>query len=125
MEKTVTIGGTAKGSGMIHPNMATMLGFITTDAVVKEADLQIALKQVVDKTFNMITVDGDTSTNDMVLLLANQQASHQELSIKHPQWQLFMEGLEMGMSFLSKTNCQGWGRSNKVNRGTSTRCILM
>ncbi|MDH5162630.1 bifunctional ornithine acetyltransferase/N-acetylglutamate synthase [Heyndrickxia sp. FSL K6-6286] len=100
--KTVTIGGTAKGSGMIHPNMATMLGFITTDAVVKEADLQIALKQVVDKTFNMITVDGDTSTNDMVLLLANQQASHQELSIKHPQWQLFMEGLEMVCRSLAK-----------------------
>ena len=69
--KTVTIGGIAKGSGMIHPNMATMLAYITTDAKVEPAVLQAALSSVVPATFNQISVDGDTSTNDTVLLLAS------------------------------------------------------
>lgn len=69
--KEVTISGIAKGSGMIHPNMATMLGFITTDAAIDKNLLQEMLKKTVDKTFNRIVVDGDTSTNDMVLMLAN------------------------------------------------------
>ncbi len=67
----VNIGGIAKGSGMIHPNMATMLGFITTDAAIDNATLQQLLKNTNDKTFNRIVVDGDTSTNDMVIMLAN------------------------------------------------------
>lgn len=67
----VRLGGIAKGSGMIHPDMATMLAFLTTDAEVDEAPLRAILKRVVDRSFNMLTVDGDTSTNDMVLLLAN------------------------------------------------------
>jgi len=66
-----TVGGCAKGSGMIHPNMATMLAFITTDARIAPSRLDAALKRVVDRTFNNLTVDGDTSTNDMVLVLAN------------------------------------------------------
>ncbi len=66
-----TIGGATKGSGMIHPNMATMLGFITTDAAIEEKTLHEILKRVVNRTFNNLTVDGDTSTNDMVLVLAN------------------------------------------------------
>ncbi|MFP4162625.1 MAG: bifunctional glutamate N-acetyltransferase/amino-acid acetyltransferase ArgJ [Chitinispirillaceae bacterium] len=66
-----TIGGAAKGSGMIHPNMATMLGFVTTDADINEKELHRILKRVVDRTFNNLTVDGDTSTNDMVLVMAN------------------------------------------------------
>lgn len=74
--KTVHIGGIAKGSGMIHPNMATMLGFITTDADVSPAVLQQALKQAVDTSFHMISVDGDTSTNDMVAVLANGLAGN-------------------------------------------------
>lgn len=65
------MGGAAKGSGMIHPNMATMLGFITTDAVIEPNDLQEALSSITNDTFNQITVDGDCSTNDMVLVLAN------------------------------------------------------
>jgi glutamate N-acetyltransferase/amino-acid N-acetyltransferase len=69
--KEVTISGIAKGSGMIHPNMATMLGFITTDAAIDKSTLQSMLKNTVDKTFNRIVVDGDTSTNDMVLMLSN------------------------------------------------------
>jgi glutamate N-acetyltransferase/amino-acid N-acetyltransferase len=70
-KQSFTIGGTVKGSGMIHPNMATMLCFITTDAAVTPAVLNGAVKRVVDKTFNNLTVDGDTSTNDMVLVMAN------------------------------------------------------
>lgn len=69
--KEVTISGIAKGSGMIHPNMATMLGFVTTDAEIDKDLLQTMLKSSVDKTFNRIVVDGDTSTNDMVLMLSN------------------------------------------------------
>ena len=75
--KAVRIGAMAKGSGMIHPNMATMLGFITTDAAIDSNCLQIMLKTAVSKSFNMISVDGDTSTNDMVLILANGQAGNQ------------------------------------------------
>src|SRR4030067_1484455 len=69
--KAVTIGGIAKGSGMIYPNMATMLSFIATDAKITSMDLKSALKAVVDKSFNMTTVDGDMSTSDMVICLAN------------------------------------------------------
>lgn len=78
--KTVTIGGAAKGAGMIHPDMATMLGFITTDAAVEPAFLQAALRSAVNSSFNMISVDGDTSTNDTVLLLANGLAGNPPLS---------------------------------------------
>ena len=74
--KIAKIGAIAKGSGMIHPNMATMLGFITTDAAISSKCLQIILKAAVGKSFNMISVDGDTSTNDMVLILANGQAGN-------------------------------------------------
>jgi glutamate N-acetyltransferase/amino-acid N-acetyltransferase len=73
-EKEVSIGGIAKGSGMIHPNMATMLSFITTDAAIDNETFQAVLKNVCDKTFNRIVVDGDTSTNDMVIALANGQS---------------------------------------------------
>ena len=69
--KVVSIGGIAKGSGMIHPNMATMLAFVTTDAAIEKNVFQELLKNVTDKTFNRIVVDGDTSTNDMVIALAN------------------------------------------------------
>ncbi|MDR3599469.1 MAG: bifunctional glutamate N-acetyltransferase/amino-acid acetyltransferase ArgJ [Desulfosporosinus sp.] len=67
----ITLGGMAKGSGMIHPNMGTMLGFLTTDAILPAVELQQILREVVDESFNMVTIDGDTSTNDMVLFLAN------------------------------------------------------
>lgn len=92
-EKLVTIGGMAKGSGMIHPNMATMLAFVTTDAVISHGVLQQALKQVVDSSFNMITVDGDTSTNDMLIALANGQAGNQEILPATAEYQLFCQGL--------------------------------
>lgn len=87
-----TLGGMAKGSGMICPDMATMLAFISTDAVIKKEPLQKALRQAVDYTFNLITVDGDTSTNDMVLLLANGFSGVQ-ISEGDPLWDVFCEAL--------------------------------
>lgn len=91
--QVITIGGMAKGSGMIHPNMATMLCFITTDAVISSEVLQTALKGAVDQSFNMITVDGDTSTNDMVLTMANGQAGNPEIQIDSKEFDLFYQGL--------------------------------
>ncbi|WP_368790558.1 bifunctional glutamate N-acetyltransferase/amino-acid acetyltransferase ArgJ [Companilactobacillus farciminis] len=79
--KIVTISGFCKGSGMIHPKMATMLGFVVTDAKIADGQLQPMLSQQVDKTFNQITVDGDTSTNDMVVTLANGMADNTPISI--------------------------------------------
>ncbi len=89
----VHIAGTCKGSGMIHPNMATMLGFMTTDAKISSATLHALLKETTDQTFNMITVDGDTSTNDMVIVMASGVANHEtELTPAHPSWVDFVSG---------------------------------
>ncbi|XBD02097.1 bifunctional glutamate N-acetyltransferase/amino-acid acetyltransferase ArgJ [Pseudalkalibacillus hwajinpoensis] len=100
--KQVTIGGAAKGSGMIKPNMATMLAFVTTDADVEESALQSALSSVTNNTYNMITVDGETSTNDMVLLLANGKAKNDPLSESHPEWETFLSSLEVVCKQLAK-----------------------
>jgi len=88
----VHIAGAAKGSGMIHPNMATMLGFITTDANIDSDQLQSLLRQATDESFNMITVDGDTSTNDMVVVLANGLAGNKPLTPEHADWANFADG---------------------------------
>lgn len=88
----VSIGGIAKGSGMIHPNMATMLAFITTDAKIEKLTLQKLLKNVTDLTFNKIVVDGDTSTNDMVLMLANG-ASNVEIIDETENYKIFEKNL--------------------------------
>lgn len=101
-DQKVTIAGAAKGSGMIHPNMATMLAFITTDANVPATVLQQMLKEVTDVTFNQITVDGDTSTNDMVLVMANGEAKHQPIDEHHPDVGLFKEGLRKVCEDLAK-----------------------
>jgi len=90
----VTIAGMAKGSGMIAPNMATMLAFITTDAAVDQRSLQIELTHAVDLSFNRILVDGDESTNDTVLLLANGAAGNKLLDRKHHDWRRFCHALE-------------------------------
>lgn len=91
----ITLGGMAKGSGMIHPAMATMLCFITTDAAIEPDLLHKALLQAVESTFNMITVDGDTSTNDMVLVLANGAAGNPVISHDTgPDWDAFCAALE-------------------------------
>ena len=100
--KTVSVGGAAKGSGMIHPNMATMLGFITTDAVIDSVDLLAALREVTNDTFNQITVDGDTSTNDMVLVMANGKAGNESLTSAHPEWSVFVELLKQTSETLAK-----------------------
>lgn len=100
--KPVRMGGAAKGSGMIHPNMATMLGFITSDANISSENLQLALREVTDYTFNQITVDGDTSTNDMVLVMANGLAENQPLSPDHPEWHVFVELLANTCESLAK-----------------------
>src|SRR5687767_7800881 len=78
--RTVTVGGTAKGSGMIHPNMGTMLAFLTTDAAVEKESLQDALSAATERTFNRVTVDGDTSPSDMAVLLANGAAGNEPLT---------------------------------------------
>ncbi|MFC7319570.1 bifunctional ornithine acetyltransferase/N-acetylglutamate synthase [Halobacillus campisalis] len=100
--ETVTVAGAAKGSGMIHPNMATMLGFITTDAAIGSTHLQTALSLSIEKTFNQITVDGETSTNDMVLTMANGTVENNPLSPEHPQWSAFQETLQLVCEDLAK-----------------------
>ncbi len=91
--KTVTVGGMCKGSGMIHPNMCTMLGFLTTDVNISKELLQEALREDVKETYNMISVDGDTSTNDTVLLLANGLAGNEEITEKNQDYYKFCEAL--------------------------------
>ena len=100
--KTVTIGGMAKGSGMIHPNMCTMLSFITTDAVIAKEALQKALSDDVQDTYNMISVDGDTSTNDTVLVLANGLAENEEITVDSESYPVFAEALHAINEYLAK-----------------------
>ncbi|MFP7492732.1 bifunctional glutamate N-acetyltransferase/amino-acid acetyltransferase ArgJ [Terribacillus saccharophilus] len=98
----ITIGGAAKGSGMIHPNMATMLAFMTTDAVIPNDALEQLLKTTTDESYNMITVDGDTSTNDMVLVLANGKAGNEELNPVHREWEKFSAAFQYVSQELAK-----------------------
>lgn len=100
--KTVAIGGMAKGSGMIHPNMCTMLAFITTDAVIAKEVLQSALSEDVQDTYNMISVDGDTSTNDTVVLLANGLAENPEIVYGSEEYRRFKEALHAVNEYLAK-----------------------
>lgn len=100
--KTVTIGGMCKGSGMIHPNMCTMLGFVTTDLNISKELLQEALSENVQDTYNMVSVDGDTSTNDTVLLLANGMAENPEITEKNEDYQAFCEALNYINTILAK-----------------------
>ena len=100
--KTVTIGGMAKGSGMIHPNMCTMLAFITTDAVITKEALQKALSEDIKDTYNMISVDGDTSTNDTVLLLANGMAENEVISYGTAAYEDFKTALHTINEYLAK-----------------------
>ncbi len=92
--KIVTVGGTAKGSGMIHPNMGTMLAFLTTDAAIEKDCLQETLHHTTDRTFNRVTVDGDTSPSDMALLLANGAAGNGLLTLDSPDYPAFTEAVE-------------------------------
>jgi len=98
----ITIAGMAKGSGMIHPNMATMLAFLTTDAEVDPAFLHQALTEATQRSFNMITVDGDTSTNDMVIILANGQAQNPRISGTGRDAVAFSQALNAVTQYLAK-----------------------
>ncbi|WP_394920070.1 bifunctional ornithine acetyltransferase/N-acetylglutamate synthase [uncultured Robinsoniella sp.] len=100
--KTVTIGGMCKGSGMIHPNMCTMLSFVTTDAAISKEMLQKALSADIKDTYNMVSVDGDTSTNDTVLLLANGMAGNSYISEENEDYQQFLAALNYVNTCLAK-----------------------
>lgn len=100
--KTVTIGGMCKGSGMIHPNMCTMLSFVTTDLMISKELLQKALSESIQDTYNMISVDGDTSTNDTVLLLANGLAENPLIKEENEEYEKFLEALNYVNTQLAK-----------------------
>ncbi len=101
-EHLVRLGGIAKGSGMIHPNMATMLSFLTTDAAVERGFLQRALSQVADETYNMLTIDGDSSTNDTVLIMANGAAHNHEITEGTLAAEAFMDALRQVCTYLTR-----------------------
>ena len=100
--KAATIGGMCKGSGMIHPNMCTMLGFVTTDVNISKELLLKALQENVNDTYNMVSVDGDTSTNDTVLLLANGLAENAEITEENEDYKAFCEALNVVNTFLAR-----------------------
>ncbi|MBR2646070.1 MAG: bifunctional glutamate N-acetyltransferase/amino-acid acetyltransferase ArgJ [Clostridia bacterium] len=100
--KTCRIGGIAKGSGMIHPNMATMLVFVTTDCAISAQMLQKALSKDVEDSFNMVSVDGDTSTNDMVTVLANGAAGNAEIMTENEEYAAFCEALSSVTTYLCR-----------------------
>ena len=101
--RKITLGGMSKGSGMIHPNMCTMLGFLTTDLAIDKSLLQEALSSVIKDTFNMITVDGDTSTNDTLLIMANGLAGNEKITGKGEDYDAFYSALEYVCTTLAKT----------------------
>lgn len=101
--KEVKIGGIAKGSGMIHPNMATLLAFITTDANISQKLLQKALREDIKNTYNMISVDGDTSTNDMVVVLSNGEAKNPIIDKEGNNYKIFCKALNMVNTYLCKS----------------------
>lgn len=101
-QKTVTVGGMCKGSGMIHPNMCTMLSFVVTDAAISQELLQKALSENIKDTYNMISVDGDTSTNDTCLLLANGMAGNKIVTQEDEDYRAFCEALNYVNTYLAK-----------------------
>ncbi|MBP1736391.1 MAG: Glutamate N-acetyltransferase [Oscillospiraceae bacterium] len=113
--KTVTIGAIAKGSGMIHPNMGTMLAFVTTDCAITQGMLKDALGEIVPRTFNRVTVDGDTSTNDMCVVLANGMAGNPLIEWKDNSYTVFYKALYFVCEYLAKTiAADGEGASKLV-----------
>ena len=100
--KTVTVGGIAKGSGMIHINMGTMLSFVTTDAAVSSEMLESALREAVEDSYNMVSVDGDTSTNDTLAIMASGKAGNSEITEKNEDYRVFVEGLTEAFKMLAK-----------------------
>lgn len=114
-DKTCRVGGMSKGSGMIHPNMATMLAFVTTDVNISKEILQETLTDVTNDTFNMISVDGDTSTNDTVILMANSKADNKEISDKNSDdYKMFYKALYLVLEDLSKAIAQDGEGATKL-----------
>ena len=134
--KTVTIGGMCKGSGMIHPNMCTMLGFITTDINISKELLQKALSADVVDSFNMISVDGDTSTNDTLLILANGLAGNDEITKEGPDYDAFCQALNYITTYLARKmagdgegatalfECKVIGAATKQDARTLARSVI-
>lgn len=112
--KLVHMGGMAKGSGMIHPNMATMLSVVTTDAAISKELLQEAMSKTVKTSFNMVSVDRDTSTNDSYIILANGLAGNQEITEKNKDYDIFMEALDFLSIELAKMLAQDGEGANKL-----------
>ena len=113
--KTVTVGGMSKGSGMIHPNMCTMLCYVTTDMAIDRALIDEALHGAVDSSFNMITVDGDTSTNDTLILMANGLAGNKKVTEKDSDYDLFREALGLLTTDLAKLMARdGEGATKRI-----------
>lgn len=140
-QKEVTIGGVAKGSGMIHPNMATMLCFITTDIYITRRALKVALENAVNKSFNAITIDGETSTNDTVFILANGAAGNTLIDKVDKEFKVFSEALEKVAGELARMivmdgegatkfaaitvkNCPSYWQAVKVGRRIATSTLL-
>jgi glutamate N-acetyltransferase/amino-acid N-acetyltransferase len=112
--KKITIGGCAKGSGMIHPNMATMLAYLTTDAVIDESFLGNTLRETVDDSFNMVTIDGDMSTNDTIMLFANGEAGNKAIKSGTPEAEAFSKALYAVCDYLSRELVRDAEGSSKI-----------
>ncbi|MCR5848776.1 MAG: bifunctional ornithine acetyltransferase/N-acetylglutamate synthase [Lachnospiraceae bacterium] len=100
--KTVTLGGMSKGSGMIHPNMCTMIALLTSDIAIEKSLMQEAVSEVIADTFNMISVDGDTSTNDTFILMANGLAGNEKITSKDKNYEIFKEALMTVCRYLAR-----------------------
>lgn len=120
--KTCTIGGMAKGSGMIHPNMATTLNFITTDTAISAEMLQKALNEIVKVTYNCLTIDGDTSTNDMVSVMANGLAENNEITQENAAFETFKAGLYQVMANLTRMLAKDGEGAGKLIECICTGC---
>lgn len=122
--KMVHLGGIAKGSGMIHPNMGTMLCFVTTDAAISQSVLQQSLSKIVKKTFNRISVDGDTSTNDMCIVLANGLAGNEEITQQNDVFDQALESVMKDLAVMIASDGEGASRliiSTVVNAADETQ----
>ena len=112
--KTVTVGGIAKGSGMIHINMGTMLSFVTTDCAISSKMLEEALKEAVEDSYNMVSVDGDTSTNDTLAIMASGKAGNKEITTKNEDYKTFVAGLTEAFKSLAKQLAQDGEGATKL-----------
>jgi glutamate N-acetyltransferase/amino-acid N-acetyltransferase len=113
-KKTCRIGAVAKGSGMIHPNMGTMLCFITTDVDITSAMLDMALSLVAEDTFNMVTVDGDTSTNDMAVILANGCAGNAQINDENEDYRVFLQALMVVCIYIARMTAKDGEGASKL-----------